>query len=94
MVSAVCVSVSLCLSVPRRIPALVVHYWADLQAVRRFRCHHNIARTRNVSECLLAPCLLILVNKGYHIVYRIVSYTHIIFLHDYLHFLGLGIDLC
>jgi len=31
---------------------LVVHYWADLQSVLGFRCHDNIARTRNVSECL------------------------------------------
>jgi len=31
---------------------LVVHYWADLQSVHGFRCYANIARTRNVSECL------------------------------------------
>jgi len=31
---------------------LVVHYWADLQSVHGFRCYDNIARTRNVSECL------------------------------------------
>jgi len=29
-----------------------VHYWADLQSVHGFRCYDNIARTRNVSECL------------------------------------------
>ena len=58
----------LCVCVPRRIPTLlhrprcdlgewqgcplVVHYWADLQSVHGFRCYDNIARTRNVSECL------------------------------------------
>jgi len=31
---------------------LVVHYWADLRSVHGFRCYDNIARTRNVSECL------------------------------------------
>jgi len=31
---------------------LVVHYWADLQSVRGLRRCGNIARTRNVSECL------------------------------------------
>jgi len=35
----------------RRCP-LVVHCWADLQSVHGFRCYDNIARTRNVSECL------------------------------------------
>jgi len=30
---------------------LAVHYWADLQSLRGFRCY-NIARTRNVSDCL------------------------------------------
>jgi len=45
----------------RRVP-LVVHYWADLQSVHGFRCYDNIARTRNVSECLysLYACLLLL----------------------------------
>jgi len=62
-----CVSLCVCVSVPRRIPTLlhepgcnlrnstgfplVVHYWADLQSVHGFRCCGNIARTRNVSEC-------------------------------------------
>jgi len=57
-----------CVSVPRRIPTLlprpwcnlgndrgcplVVHYWADLQSVLGFRYYDNMARTRNVSECL------------------------------------------
>ena len=57
-----------CLSVPRRTPTLllgprcnlendrgcplVVHNWADLQSVHRFRCYVNIARTRDISECL------------------------------------------
>jgi len=31
---------------------LVVHYWADLQSVYGMRCYDNIARMRNVSECL------------------------------------------
>ena len=35
---------------------LVVHYWADLQSVHGFRCYDNIARTRNVSECLYSLC--------------------------------------
>jgi len=39
----------------RRCP-LVVHYWADLQSVQGFRCYDNIARTRNVSECLYSLC--------------------------------------
>jgi len=64
-----CVCLSVCLSVPRRIPVLlingpgcnlgngrgcrlVVHHWADLQSVRGFRCCDNIARTRNVNQCL------------------------------------------
>jgi len=34
---------------------LVVHYWADLQSLHGFRCYDNIARTRNVSECLYSP---------------------------------------
>ena len=58
--------VSVCLSVPRRIPTLlhgsgcnfgngsgcplVVHYWADLQSMHGPRCYDNIAQTRNVSE--------------------------------------------
>jgi len=40
---------------------LVVHYWADLQSVHRFRCYDNTAPTRDVSECLqqaLAVCLV------------------------------------
>ena len=63
---SVCLSV--CLTVPGRIPTLlhgprcnlgngrgcplVVHYWADLQSVHGFCCCDNMARTRNVSECL------------------------------------------
>jgi len=59
-----------CLSVPRRRPTLlhglgcnlgngrgcplIVHYRADLHSVHVFRCYDNIARTRNVSECLHA----------------------------------------
>jgi len=32
---------------------LVVHFWADLQSMHGFRCYDdNIARTRNISECL------------------------------------------
>jgi len=66
--ASVCLSLSLCVSVRRRMPtllhgpgcnlrnsrgcSLVVHYWADLQSVNGFRCYGNIARTRNVSECL------------------------------------------
>jgi len=65
---AVCVCLYACLSVRGRIPPLlhgpgcnlghgtgcpvVVHYWADLQSVHGLRCYDNIARTRNVSECL------------------------------------------
>ena len=29
-----------------------MHYWVDLQSVHGFRCYDNIARTRNVSDCL------------------------------------------
>ena len=32
--------------------SIVVHYWANLQSVYGFPCYDNIARTRNVSECL------------------------------------------
>ena len=39
---------------------LVVHYWADLQAVHGLRCYGNIIRTRNVSEYMrvIAVCLV------------------------------------
>ena len=36
----------------RRGCRLVVHYLADLQLAHGFPCYDNIARTRNVSECL------------------------------------------
>ena len=36
---------------------LVVHYWADLQSVHGLRRYDNIARTRNVSECLYSLCV-------------------------------------
>jgi len=72
LVTRLCVCpLSVCLSVLRRIPALlhgrgcnmgngrgcplVVHYWADLRSVHRFRCHDNIAPTRNVSKRLYSP---------------------------------------
>ena len=29
-----------------------MQYWADLQSVHGLRCYDNIARTRNVTECL------------------------------------------
>ena len=55
-----CVCLSVCLSVaafphrtdPDVTSGMVVRYWADLQSVHGFRCYNNIARTRNVSECL------------------------------------------
>jgi len=59
---------SVCVSVPRRIPTLLrgpgcnsgngrvapiaVHYWVGLQLMHWFRCYDNISRTRNISECL------------------------------------------
>jgi len=59
MVTRVCVCLSVCVSVLRRMPTLlhepgcnlgsgrecplVVHYWADLQSVHEFRCYDNIA---------------------------------------------------
>jgi len=62
----------LCLSVPCRIPTvlhgldvswgngrgfpLVVHYWADLQSVHRFRCYDNIVKCQQVF--VLAVCLV------------------------------------
>ena len=68
LVTRVCVSLSVCVcvcvSVACHIPTLlhgpgcnfggmvVVQYWVDLQSVHGFRCYDNIARTRNVSECL------------------------------------------
>ena len=67
-----CVCLSVCVSVHRRMPhyytdpdvswgngiwcVLVVHDLADLQSVHGFRCCDNIARTRNVSECLYSLC--------------------------------------
>ena len=74
------VYVSVCLSVPHRIPtllhgprcklgpwgngrgcSLVVHYWADLQLVHRFRCYDNIAlNTKCQRVLLLALCLVII----------------------------------
>jgi len=35
---------------------IFVHYWADLKSMNGFRCYDNIARTRNVSECLYSLC--------------------------------------
>jgi len=49
----------------RRCP-LVVHYWADLQSVHRFRCYDNIARTRNVRECLYSVLAVCLVKDSSH----------------------------
>jgi len=60
----------MCVSVRRHMPTLVygrnlgewygcplvVRYWADLQSVHGFRSSDNIARTRNVSECLYLLC--------------------------------------
>jgi len=40
---------------------LVVHCWADLQLVHRFRCYDNIARMRNFTECLYSLCAWFLV---------------------------------
>ena len=64
--------VSVCLSVPRRIPTLlhgpgcnlgngrgcrlVVHYWADLQSVHGFRCYDNIAMNSKCEQVLI--CLV------------------------------------
>ena len=36
---------------------LVVHYWADLQSGHGLRYYSNIARTRNLSECMLVLAL-------------------------------------
>ena len=78
MVTLVCVSVCVCLSVRGHIPTLlhgpgcnlgsgrgcplVVHYWADLQLVALL--YGNIARTRNVSEYMLvlALCLVVVLH--------------------------------
>ena len=59
----VCVCLSVCLSVPPRIPTLLHGPECNLGvpgscallggfAVHGFRCYDNIARTRNVNECL------------------------------------------
>jgi len=42
---------------------LVVHYWADLQAVHGLRWYGNITRTRNIREYMLALalCLVIII---------------------------------
>jgi len=61
---------SVCLSVPRDIPALlcgpgcrgcllVVHYWVDLQTVDRFCCCDNTAPNAKCQRVLvLAVCLV------------------------------------
>jgi len=70
-----CLCLSMCLSVPRRIPALLhpdvtwgmvgvhsidVHYWADLQSVHGFRCYDNIAANAKCQRVLvLALCLVV-----------------------------------
>ena len=76
-----CACVSVCLSLaslPRynsgyslgndRGCPLVMHYWADLQSVHGFRCYDNIARTRNVSECLYSLYAWLYFWTGYSVV--------------------------
>jgi len=41
---------------------LVVHYWADLQSVHGFRWYGNLARRRNVSECLYSVYAMVVFN--------------------------------
>ena len=44
----------------RRGCPLVVHYWADLQSLHRFRCYDNIAPNAKCQRVLaLAPCMVI-----------------------------------
>jgi len=77
LVMAACVSVRCCMpNCPhycmdpgaswgngRRCP-LVVHYWADLQSVHRFRCYENIAPNAKCQRALvLALCLVIVSNQ-------------------------------
>ena len=70
LVTAICsVHVSVCLSVPRRVPTLlhgpgcnlgngrgcplVVHCWADLQSVHGFRCCDNMAPNAKCQRVLV-----------------------------------------
>ena len=48
---------------------LVVHYWADLQAVHGLRCYGNMTRTRNVSEYVfvLALCPVLSLPHDAHV---------------------------
>jgi len=75
LVTAVCVSLCVCLSAPRRIPILlhgsrcnfengsgcplVVHYWADLQSVHGFRCYDNIAPNAKCQRILVLTLCLV-----------------------------------
>ena len=77
MVTHVCVSVSVCVSVRGRIPTLVygpgcnlgsgrgcplvVLCLADLQWVHGLRCYGSIVRTRNVSEYMVVLTLCLVV---------------------------------
>jgi len=72
---SVCLCVSICLSVPRRIPILlhgsgcnfgngsgcplVVHYRADLQSVHGFRCYDNIALNAKCQRVLVLTLCLV-----------------------------------
>ena len=41
---------------------LVVHYWADMQSVHRFRCYDNIASNMKCQRVLvLAQCLAVII---------------------------------
>ena len=78
LVTAVCVSICLSLSAfPHycahpgassgngRVCSLVLHYWADLQSVHRFRCYDNVAPN--------AKCQQVLVLAVYLVVKRVAA---------------------
>jgi len=51
---------------------LVVHYWAGLQLVHRFRCYDNIVPNSNCQRMLvLALCLVVIVQVCTSVKYAI-----------------------
>ena len=51
-----------------------MHHWADLQSVQGFRCHDNIARTRNVSECLYSLYAWFVVGSEFIVVRKLLTF--------------------
>ena len=80
-----CVCLCVCLSVPRRIPTLlhgsgcklgngmgcplVVHHWADLQCVSRFRWYDNMAPNAKCQQVLVLALCLVFYQRSWPILY-------------------------